>query len=100
MKWLKRSTWLHTYLQCCNSGVRRQINGVIACSTECGQPPTWLSLRGCSLQQPKSGYRPQQLWLMVVSSKEELAEVAEDRRLEIITALSDGYMRVRVAVLL
>jgi hypothetical protein len=44
------------------------------------------------LQQPKSGYRPQQLRLMAVSPKEELAEVVEDRRLEIITALSDGYM--------
>ena len=51
------------------------------------------------LQQPSSGYRPQQMRLLAVSSKEQLAEVVEDRRLEIITALSDGYMRVRVAVL-
>ncbi len=29
---------------------------------------------------------------MAVSPKEELAEVVEDGRLEIITALSDGYM--------
>ena len=56
-------------------------------------------VRFTGLQQPKSGYRPQQLRLMAVSTKEELAEVVEDRRLEIITALSDGYMRVRVAVL-
>ena len=52
-----------------------------------------------SLQKPNAGYRPQQLRLLGASTKEELASVVEDRRLEIITALSDGYMRVRVAVL-
>ena len=51
------------------------------------------------LQQPKSGYRPQQLRLLGVRTKAELAEVIEDRRMEIVTALSDGYLRVRVAVL-
>ena len=50
------------------------------------------------LQKPSSGYRPQQMRLLAVSSKEQLAEVVEDRRLEIITALSDGYMRGRLSV--
>ena len=51
------------------------------------------------IQKPKGGYRPQQLRLLGASGKAELDAVVQDRRLEIVTALSDGYMRVRVAVL-
>jgi hypothetical protein len=51
------------------------------------------------IQKPKGGYRSQQLRLLGASGKAELDAVVQDRRLEIVTALSDGYMRVRVAVL-
>eukprot|EP01043_Picozoa_sp_COSAG02_P094807 COSAG02_NODE_31218_length_537_cov_0.883562_1_plen_178_part_11 len=51
------------------------------------------------MQKPKSGYRAQQLRLLGVQTKEDLQRVVADRRMEIVTALSDGYLRVRVAVL-
>ena len=37
--------------------------------------------------------------LLGVRTKEDLERVVEDRRMEIVTALSEGYLRVRVAVL-
>ena len=52
-----------------------------------------------SLQRPKTGYRPLQLLLMDISSKEECEEVVQNRRIQICTTLSDGYMRQRVSAL-
>ena len=56
-------------------------------------------VRYTGLQQPKTGFRPQQQRLLAVQTRTELQEVVAERRMEIVTALSDGYLRVRVAVL-
>ncbi len=52
-----------------------------------------------NLQCPKEGYRPQQLRLLDARSKEDMQQVITQRRLEIVSCLSPGYMRVRVAVI-
>ena len=56
-------------------------------------------VRYANMQQPKDGYRPQQLRLLDARSKEDMERVIAQRRLEIITCLSPNYMRVRVAVI-
>ena len=52
-----------------------------------------------NLQRPEEGYRPQQLRLLDARSKEDMEQVIAQRRLEIVSCLSAGYMRVRVAVI-
>jgi len=52
-----------------------------------------------NLQKPKEGYRALQLRILEIKNKEDLQEALRLRRQEIITCLSDGYMRVRVCAL-
>ncbi len=52
-----------------------------------------------NLQKPKEGYRALQLRILEIKDKEDLQEALRLRRQEIITNLTDGYMRVRICVL-
>jgi hypothetical protein len=52
-----------------------------------------------NLQRPKDGYRPQQIRLLDARTKEDMESVIAQRRMEVISCLSPGYLRVRVAVI-
>jgi hypothetical protein len=52
-----------------------------------------------NLNRPRTGYRPLQLLLLDISTKEECDQAIQSRRIQICTTLSDGYMRQRVSAL-
>eukprot|EP01048_Picozoa_sp_COSAG05_P026724 COSAG05_NODE_7438_length_810_cov_3.672167_1_plen_139_part_01 len=56
-------------------------------------------VRFTSLQKPVEGYRPLQQRLLEIQTPDDYHEVVRQRRLEVLSSLSDKYMLQRVSVL-